>query len=117
MDIKREDASSYRLKNLIFKRLSWCRRLTLSVALLLRTPREKQLDVQRKRRSGESSIMFTEFTDLADGGVFLSSNREGDLTDARNRLHHSRRRTKTVYAPRLSLNCLTVAALHLVNLE
>lgn len=61
--------------------------------------------------------MFTEFTDLADGCVFLSSNREGDLTDARNRLHHSRRRTKTVYAPRLSLNCLTVAALHLVNLE
>lgn len=66
---------------------------------------------------GESSIMFTEFTDLADGCVFLSSNREGDLTDARNRLHHSRRRTKTVYAPQLSLNCLTVAALHLVNLE
>lgn len=66
---------------------------------------------------GESFIIFTEFTDLAGGCVFLSSNREGDLTDARNRLHHSRGRTKTVYAPRLSLNCLTVAALHLANLE
>lgn len=66
---------------------------------------------------GESFIIFTEFTDLAGGCVFLSSNREGDLTDARNRLHHSRGRTKTVYAPWLSLNCLTVAALHLANLE
>lgn len=68
-------------------------------------------------QGGESSIMFTEFTDLADGCVFLSSNREGDLTDARDRLHHSRRPTKALDAPRLSLNCLTVAALHLVNLE
>lgn len=66
---------------------------------------------------GESFTIFTEFTDLADACVFLSSNREGDLTDAHNRLHHSRGRTKTVYAPQLSLNCLTVAALHLVNLE
>lgn len=68
-------------------------------------------------QGGGSSIMFTDSAGLAAAGVFLSSNREGDSTDACDRLHHSRTPTKALDAPRRSLNGLTVAALHLGNLE
>lgn len=47
--------------------------------------------------------------------LFSSSKREGDLTDARHSLHHSGGHDSN--ARRRSLNCGTVAALHLVHLE